>query len=446
MPPLNKLQKTGLVLAISQGLSLSANAATITVNNSGDSGEGCTFREAVARVNSGGSILNGCQSTASAFGTLDRILFDVDAVDGLTSAVEIKKSVIINLDGDTVTISSAGNDRVLRISSSDAVIMDQLVITGGSTDFSGGGLFVSDGASLILRNSHVTNNQARFEGGGISVYRNAEITINNSTISGNTAGGVGGGIAAQSNSRSTINATSISNNTSFNDGGGVSAQGNSQLTINNSTISANAAGSSQSNSAGGGFIIVGSSANLTNTTISGNRVVAYGAFGGAGSVRDSSQAVFNNVTISDNEVNGRSLSENAGLLIVGSDVTFNNTIVANSKNQGLAAFSECSASNAIPSTIITDANTIIEGGGCNAVRTEDPGLLPLADNGGPTQTHALMPTSIAIDSGGAATCPATDQRGEQRDVNCDVGAFEFIDNTGFFVIPLKNGKTVVIPE
>ncbi len=423
MPPLNQLQKTGLALAISQGLCLSAcgitQAATLTVNNSGDSGEGCTFREAVERINtSGGAVDNGCRSTVSAFGNRDRILFDVDSVDGLTSAVRITKSVSINPGGDTVTITSAGNDRVLTISGSNTVTMDQLVVTGGSTNFSGGGLFVVDGASVVLSNSRITNNHAKFQGGGISVYRNSEVSINNSTITGNMAMDVGGGIAAL----------------------------NSELTINNSTISANVAGSSQSDSAGGGFIIADSSANLTNTTVSGNRVVAYGAFGGAGSVRDSSQAVFNNVTISDNEVNGRSLSEHAGLSIVGSDVSFNSTIVANSKNRGLSAFTECGVFNSAASTIITDTNTIIEGGGCNAVRTEDPGLLPLADNGGPTQTHALMRTSIAIDSGSAATCPATDQRGEQRDANCDVGAFEFIDNTGFFVIPLNNGKTLVIPE
>ena len=156
--------------------------------------------------------------------------------------------------------------------------------------------------------------------------------------------------------------------------------------------------------------------------------------------------MFNNVTISDNEVNGTSLSEDAGLTISGSDVTFNNTIVANSKNRGLAAHTECRVFNPGATTIVTDANTIIEGGVCNAVRSEDPSLLPLADNGGPTQTHALMLLTIAIDSGDGATCPGTDQRGEQRDSNCDAGAFEFIEQSGFFVIPLKNGKTVVIPE
>jgi hypothetical protein len=55
----------------------------------------------------------------------------------------------------------------------------------------------------------------------------------------------------------------------------------------------------------------------------------------------------------------------------------------------------------------------------------------LADNSGPTLTRALMPGSIALDAG-AATCPATDQRGLSRPEDgdgdgtaaCDPGAFE----------------------
>ena len=53
----------------------------------------------------------------------------------------------------------------------------------------------------------------------------------------------------------------------------------------------------------------------------------------------------------------------------------------------------------------------------------DPQLLPLANNGGPTETHALSPTSPAVDAG-ATTTVASDQRGFLRDANPDSGAFE----------------------
>ena len=62
----------------------------------------------------------------------------------------------------------------------------------------------------------------------------------------------------------------------------------------------------------------------------------------------------------------------------------------------------------------------------------DPMLAPLANNGGRTQTHALLPGSPAIDHGDNAGAPATDQRGVARprdgDGNgskvVDIGAFE----------------------
>ena len=99
----------------------------------------------------------------------------------------------------------------------------------------------------------------------------------------------------------------------------------------------------------------------------------------------------------------------------------------------------------------------------------DPRLGSLGNNGGPTQTHALLSNSPAIDQGTGVTsatffdCPETDQRGLTRPVNgngdgtvaCDVGAFEFgaippetVNNlvslasdpmTSFSAIPTANG-------
>ena len=62
----------------------------------------------------------------------------------------------------------------------------------------------------------------------------------------------------------------------------------------------------------------------------------------------------------------------------------------------------------------------------------DPELGPLANNGGPTKTHALLAGSRAIDAGDNAGVPATDQRGlpRKKDGNfngvavVDIGAFE----------------------
>ncbi len=56
----------------------------------------------------------------------------------------------------------------------------------------------------------------------------------------------------------------------------------------------------------------------------------------------------------------------------------------------------------------------------------DPKLGPLADNGGPTLTMALLPGSSAIDAGDTASAPPTDQRGFPRPFGpaADIGAYE----------------------
>lgn len=67
-------------------------------------------------------------------------------------------------------------------------------------------------------------------------------------------------------------------------------------------------------------------------------------------------------------------------------------------------------------------------GNSGAIVVANPLLLPLADNGGPTNTHAFDRRSPALDAGVACDV-AVDQRYVPRDAYCDVGAFEFTDFT-----------------
>ena len=78
----------------------------------------------------------------------------------------------------------------------------------------------------------------------------------------------------------------------------------------------------------------------------------------------------------------------------------------------------------------TTTDCTVSGGG---VTVTDPLLGPLANNGGSTQTHALLTGSPAIDAGNAGGCTdnlgailTTDQRGFHRPIgsHCDIGAFE----------------------
>jgi hypothetical protein len=69
----------------------------------------------------------------------------------------------------------------------------------------------------------------------------------------------------------------------------------------------------------------------------------------------------------------------------------------------------------------------VEDGSCSASLSGDPKLGALADNGGPTQTHALLGGSPAINAGDDVICPTTDQRGIVRPQgeHCDIGAYEY---------------------
>ena len=75
-------------------------------------------------------------------------------------------------------------------------------------------------------------------------------------------------------------------------------------------------------------------------------------------------------------------------------------------------------------------NNVFTDGTCANVASDqvvgDALLGLLADNGGPTLTHALLAGSPAIDAANTAVCPITDQRGVARDAACDIGAFEFV--------------------
>ena len=137
-----------------------------------------------------------------------------------------------------------------------------------------------------------------------------------------------------------------------------------------------------------------------------------------------------NPTLSDNAVESGTgskpiVSQGGGLYNNNSLVTLNNTIVANSPSGGDVA----------GASLLGSHNLIEDGsGGLADSLTGDPKLGPLADNGGPTLTMALLPGSPAIDAGDSGLVtnppfpgpPFTDQRGFARisGAAVDIGAFE----------------------
>lgn len=93
--------------------------------------------------------------------------------------------------------------------------------------------------------------------------------------------------------------------------------------------------------------------------------------------------------------------------------------------------------------ISSDASFPFNGSGSQ--NSVDPQVTPLADNGGPTLTMALLCTSPAIDAGDIASAPAIDQRGVSRPAGsaADIGAYEFPPTPPGIVIPPTNQTAAI---
>jgi LPXTG-site transpeptidase (sortase) family protein len=192
---------------------------------------------------------------------------------------------------------------------------------------------------------------------------------------------------------------------------------------------------------------------MTNVTFSDNRANQHG---GALYYRNDNDALLNNVTIASNQAdaNKNSAGDGGGIFVddmgTGRILTVRNAIIAlNSDPSGGAP--DCSGDLQANYSLIgnTTGCVLLAGSGNNLIGS-NPNLGPLANNGGPTQTRALLAGSPAIDaadpaSGGPGACFSTDQRGVARFdgnydsiVRCDMGAYEFnqpapstLPSTGF---------------
>jgi hypothetical protein len=229
-------------------------------------------------------------------------------------------------------------------------------------------------------------------GGGI--YNTGTLTLSNTTLSGNYANyfwgydGFGGGI--------------------YNAG---------TLTVSNSTLSGNEAGVHTSNSGGvGGGIYNAGTLTLSNSTLSDNY-----ASGGCGGI----------------------YNEDGGTATVG------NTIVAGNSSPAVPDVSGAFSSLGYNLIGVGDGATGFTGAG-DQVGTIgspiDPLLGPLADNGGPTWTHALLPGSPAIDAGDPAATGDFDQRGLARIVDGNGDGTATIDIGAYEVQPAPPGNTPPVAQ
>lgn len=356
----------------------------ITVTNLNNSGAG-SLRQALDDIAIGGTITF---DPSLAGGTLNLT----------TGPIVPRSSVTIDASAAPgITLDGGGGDRVLVVDAGLDVTVSYLTLTNGYGYQLAGG--VLNNGTLTLDHAAVTNNTMTTDagdfwqgGGGIYNGSNATLNLVDSTVADNFSGWTGAGIYAFFGTTTNILRSTISGNVAADVAGGLRTLGN--LNIDNSTIS----GNTSTTWHGGAAFITDGVANVTNSTVTGNN-----APGGT-----------------------------TGGLFVGtfgpSSATMNiqNSIVANNGDFGcfLAPFGAGAvALNSLGNNVFTDSS-------CSPVSSDQvvaaPGLDGLADNGGPTLTHALLAGSPAIGAANTAVCPATDQRGVVRDAACDVGAFEYV--------------------
>jgi hypothetical protein len=319
-----------------------------------------------------------------------------NTVDGNNGLPTITSSIVINGNDATIRRSTGAQKsaiRLLHISQGGDLVLNDLTLLDGMaiepTDVtdtirnSGGAIF--NNGVLTVNNSLITANRAKLKGGGI--YNVGTMTINETTIQNNEVN-IG--------------------NEPYESGGGILNDG--IATINNSTIANNVA----SQSAGG----IGNSGilTITNSTISGNSTTLSGIVSGA-AIINAGNAVISYTTITNN------VSATSSAVFSAPDtIEIINSIIAN--NPG----GDCS----YPATSPVSGPNLDSDGSCdNFTITDDPQLGPLANNGGPTQTHAISASSPAKNAA-AGTCPAADQRGDPRPhgAACDLGAYEFSGSGG----------------
>jgi hypothetical protein len=171
---------------------------------------------------------------------------------------------------------------------------------------------------------------------------------------------------------------------------------------------------------GGGLYLFYTPTTITNSTISGNSTVADGDGGGIWNFGGDAYLTIINSTIAFNHSAGYGGGLEFGVIM-------DSTIVANNTANGVgpdmngpAIATNCLFSNS--------DGVIIIGSGTGDLLDVDPMLDVLANNGGPTQTHALLAGSPAIDAGSNQLNLTTDQRGAgfNRTIGLgpDMGAFE----------------------
>lgn len=451
-----------LAATVSLALAVPAYAVTITVTSGGDdpSTTPCNLRNAITAINFGNAVqFPGCRNSLSGpFGDNDTVVF---APALANSTITLQQGQISNyapltIAGSGQTIDAAGASRVL--STIAFLSLSKLTLTGGDTGNAIGAGLYADQAYIRLDNVRVGANRSASSGGGIAIV-NGSANITNSTISGNAAdGGHGGAGLFTSSANVALAMTSVTDNDTVCAsacGGGIAATNNSTLTITGSTVARNSAAASGTTVAAG-LLAEESKIVLVNSTIAANDATGSDDVAGALLENQSTAGAahgltLTNVTVSSNTASTTNASATAlaGGAAIGTAGTgrlaLANTIL--SANAAMIAGSPALTPDLRAVTGSVTINYSLVGTALSAYATSSnvlsdmPGLAPLGNYGGKTQTMALTGVSPAINSGSnvlavdaTAKALTTDQPGQPRyyGPTVDIGAFEYRGDIIFY--------------
>jgi hypothetical protein len=340
--------------------------STFTVTSTADDGSTGTLRWAMIEANRDHQA-NTIDFSRAVFATPQKITLTF----GQLELLDAYGTQAIVGPAAGVTISAGNQSRVFEVEPNVTAVLSDLTVKAGNTD-RGGGLLDLPGSHITMIDCTLAGNRAYIPGsvdyemgGGGLKNDGGTVTLASCTIADNDGESVGGGLSNLRGTMTLTNCTVTGNEAQY--GGGLENR-EGTLILTNCTIAANRTTTFPGRPGGGGIMSLGHSLVLTNTIVAGN-VAKAGP--------------------DDITVDGGSVSGSYDLIGTGGSGGLRN------------------------------------GDNGNKVGVANPGLAPLANNGGPTRTMALLPGSPAIGAGTAgAGIPTTDQRGEPRIGRVDIGAFQ----------------------
>ncbi len=316
-------------------------------------------------------------------------------------------------EDSTPVLHAEGSFRVLEVDATATVKVAGLTIENGSTTGTGGAI-ENKGALTVVDSTFSENSAAN--GGAIANIAGGTLTVEDSTFSGNVATSVGGGAIISFGTTTVVRSTLVENHAPVN-GGGINVQPSSAVTVVGSTLAGNVSVS-----------LGGAISNLGTLYVVGSTIVGNAASGGSAIATGNNEATFVTDLIGPQESGEACSPTGSAFVDAGYNLDVDGTCIS-ATTPGIGSHNGTTALGSSTYGEVLDAY-LADG---------------LADNGGPTETIALLNTpnpltaepdpafdvvppnfELPVPVGTATTaCALSDQRGflTLPGANCAIGAF-----------------------